>query len=272
MENKGVLCAKVDGIETLIAAVSGEGGNQRWKNLRLVSAEVAGRDVLIPLDNDGTPAQQLKGLTKWCQRFADKFDVSLEDASLVALAYVARKIKVEKGAQVQVENRLLNEVDQKSREDKRDNLEKMIDLFDLEGRPATIFSLVAVEQTGEKKEEADKIKALLRVANASFYLETAVHLLVWARTGVEAFVGAIGGANQDACRQEVFRTVHLLAANAYGNNFAKVPPAVSQELMAPLSYAECAVISNARLFGESLARVKLHPSGYSPVTVPKCEV
>lgn len=252
----------------LIKDASAEGGVMRWQGLRLLGLEPAGQKLYIPLDNDGNLIQQFTGLERWCQHFASEFGFRKHEASLMALAYVAR--------QLNHENQLLNNQTVETSQADGENLEKIRGACFGYGKKSKadttssdIFHLVACvlttksdpqHQQGLSTEYMQKIKAagnLLEKANAAHYMKTGVSAIMWARTYAKSWskLTATRKKDQKNIKQEAMRTAELLAANAYGNNANKLDAKTIWDILASLEDSERVMIGNpdAYIYSRNLA-------------------
>ncbi|MER2519702.1 MAG: hypothetical protein ABTQ34_03320 [Bdellovibrionales bacterium] len=237
----------------LIKEASAEGGVMRWQGLRRLGIEPAGQKLYIPLGNDGTLLQQFKGLEKWSRAFAKDFGFKNKEASLIALAYVARQLRHE--------NHLLNNQTAETKQGDSENLGCIRDSQWGFGKQSAaeqsakdMFHLVACVLTTpdhrqglstESLKKIEQAEGLLAKANAAFYVETGVSAMVWARTHAKEWAKLVASRKKDRknITQEATRTAELLASNAYGNNANKIDQRTLETLLLPLTDDEKIVIS-----------------------------
>lgn len=225
----------------------------RWEGLRRTR-----NGGIVDLDNDGSLAQQLKGLTGWLESTIDftaypETGLKPNERDL-ALAYVARQIT----STGEGWNTLLNAqgAGNKAEEAKRLrawSAELTRDNVNLQ------VTLIAVADwlDGSKSDLSDAINGHLSVANACFYLETALY-------AAEAAEAALGDGDD-----ETALAYRLIAANAFGNNHGKVTHLPEghpiYEVLNTLRN-DHPWVENEDLYVASLSKVNTQPSSQTGVT------
>lgn len=247
----------------------------RWEGLRRLPSP--NNELLFPLPNDSTLAQQAVGLIKWCEHFAPQQSFSPEDARLVALAYVARQIECisrsENTATCTIggQNTLLNSQTLATRTADSARLDQHVVLLSAleEHAAAKIFRNVA--RSLEENSDDGNYAELLKLANAAFYIGTGVEALLWYRDHGAAWCER--DARSRVSAEILQHRVLLLSANAYGNNHQKLDTLqnrqVLEEILAPLTAAELAALKSNRNYQESLKVSKTAPAS---VAIPVARV
>jgi hypothetical protein len=178
---------------------------------------------MIPLPNDGTLAQQLDGMTRWCVALAKDHGVSRAEALALALAYTAR--------QLTGSNWLLNAQTPETRADEAALLRVVADRLLTpagQGDVATVFHRTSEILCGREAETP--LANCLAAARAAFYVETGFSAIYWMLRGLDLWAPDMAqtyGLPVALVKEEASLSACRLAANAYHNNaplLARVAP------------------------------------------------